>query len=31
MAFQHQVLKNLTAVLEAAGTNMENVVKVNGE
>ncbi|PIA94373.1 RutC family protein [Cercospora beticola] len=25
----HQCIKNLTAVLEAAGTNIENVVKVN--
>ncbi|KAK5174586.1 uncharacterized protein LTR77_001667 [Saxophila tyrrhenica] len=25
----HQIMKNLTAVLEAAGTNMDNVVKVN--
>lgn len=26
---QHQAIKNLTAVLEAAGTNINNVVKVN--
>ena len=26
---QHQVIKNLTAVLEAAGTTVDNVVKVN--
>ena len=28
-AHTHQVLKNLTAVLEAAGTSIDNVVKVN--
>lgn len=26
---QHQCIKNLTAVLEAAGTNIDKVVKVN--
>jgi enamine deaminase RidA (YjgF/YER057c/UK114 family) len=26
---KHQCIKNLTAVLEAAGTNINNVVKVN--
>ena len=26
---QHQVIKNLTAVLEAAGTTIDHVVKVN--
>lgn len=26
---QHRVIKNLTAVLEAAGTTIDNVVKVN--
>lgn len=26
---QHQCIKNLTAVLEAAGTTIDNVVKVN--
>ena len=26
---QHQCIKNLTAVLEAAGTDIDNVVKVN--
>lgn len=26
---QHQCIKNLTAVLEASGTTIENVVKVN--
>ncbi|EMC98873.1 hypothetical protein BAUCODRAFT_31148 [Baudoinia panamericana UAMH 10762] len=28
-AHTHQCIKNLTAVLEAAGTNIDNVVKVN--
>lgn len=28
-AEQHRVIKNLTAVLEAAGTTIDNVVKVN--
>ncbi|TKA77960.1 hypothetical protein B0A55_05800 [Friedmanniomyces simplex] len=28
-AHTHQIIKNLTAVLEAAGTSIDNVVKVN--